>query len=514
MSERINIKWVQGRGRGNSGDMAEMANLNLKRVSGGERLDNDMPEWTVHELPKGIAKKDVEAQLKWLNNQKHKIVVAEAEGFGEEIPIDAKPAGVPEGDQWWQIFVKVPQAWTVTKGLGAVGAITDNGLGSHPFTDPRLVETKIFDPAETDAFGGSHGNPVTGCTVGISPECGVTNYKIAGADGSCSWNDVSNAWLHAKAMGRKVVNTSWGGGSSILLQDTAKKLRDANIAVVVAAGNSAGATAFPANLPTVYAVSALDEGGTIASFSCRGKIDISAPGVNLLTTTSGGGWARFSGTSGAAPIITGLLLLILARNPSWTGVQAMERLKATATPRPPTTDYGAGWPDAARAVGADTTPPPTLPPAGTKPPTPTNLRVTDITPTSYKIHWDQATFTGGINRWEIFGGDYKADQVEAKYNRLDWTCLWWTYGAGPKKQYFRVRAVAGDGTPSDLSAYLDESLPPGTTPPVEPPPPDPVELPADVLLALGTIDDFIATNPPQAEKDLLKSELLELANQL
>jgi hypothetical protein len=389
VSDRINIKWRPGLAAGAKNRVRQ--DRGLRRVPGYELIEAELG-WEVCELPPGLALKEIG----WLMNHPN-VEAVEPEGFGVLIkPVEIRgtgdrgqgtglaegsPASVEAGTEWWQRFVKAPEAWAVTKGLGAVGAITDNGLGPHPFTDPRLVETKIFDLAETDPWGGSHGNPVTGCAVGIAPACGVTNYKIAGGDVRCSWNDVSNAWLHAKAMGRKVVNTSWGGGSSLLLVDTASKLRTAAVAVVCAAGNSGDATQFPGNNRNVYAVSALDEAGNIAGFSCRGKIDIAAPGVGLLTTTSGGGWAHFSGTSGAAPIIAGCLLLILARNPTWTGVQAMEHLMATATPKLPATDYGAGLPNAAKAVGAEeTAPPPVEPPPPPPPePPPVGTDIVDIT---------------------------------------------------------------------------------------------------------------------------------------
>lgn len=366
---RYNVLWDDGK--------AEVANHQAK-LRGMKHIpydEIDKTNWRVYELPPGIAKKSEE----WIRAHPHFGDVFEPEGFGQAIPMvepelghavavsvsDSGMAnGVVEGTEWYQTFVGSPTANTVATGAGITIAVFDNGLSPHPFLDARIGESKLFRTSETNGtLGGSHGNPVTGLVFAIAPNAKATNYKIGSSStASCSWTDVSNAFLYARSQGYEIFNLSYGGGSSLLLQSTLTTCRADGIAIFVSAGNSSTATQFPANHQAVYAISAVSSSGVIAGFSCRGKIELAAPGEGLLTTTSNSSWGHFSGTSGAAPIVSGIAALVLERNPTWTGVQVAEHIRATAAAKLPITDYGSGHARADLAVGATTPPPPPPPP--------------------------------------------------------------------------------------------------------------------------------------------------------
>jgi subtilisin family serine protease len=109
---------------------------------------------------------------------------------------------------------------------------------------------------------------------------------------------------------------------------------------VKSAGNTnGGALTYPGTLASVIAVAATDSNNAIGTFSASGsKIELSAPGVSVLSTTfsgatecSGGFTGVCTGTSMAAPHVTGAAALVKARYPSWSNTTIRSRLQATAT---------------------------------------------------------------------------------------------------------------------------------------------------------------------------------------
>lgn len=83
--------------------------------------------------------------------------------------------------------------------------------------------------------------------------------------------------------------------------------------VVFAAGNDAVGNAVPANYERVIAVGAIGSDGRRASFSNYGSwVDIAAPGVEILSTVTGGGYATMNGTSMACPHVSGVAALVLS----------------------------------------------------------------------------------------------------------------------------------------------------------------------------------------------------------
>lgn len=171
----------------------------------------------------------------------------------------------------------------------------------------------------------------------------------------------------------RVINNSWGGDklTSTWFEQAAKNLKAAGIVEVFAAGNTNGypadgSIANPATLPDVLAVGATTVQGDLAEFSLVGpsridptktKPDVSAPGVGVRSALAGGGYAALSGTSMAAPHVTGTIALMLSANPELTTDQISQILSETADPRTnlryptaPNSGYGAGIINAYEAV--------------------------------------------------------------------------------------------------------------------------------------------------------------------
>ncbi len=111
-----------------------------------------------------------------------------------------------------------------------------------------------------------------------------------------------------------VVNLSFGGGDSPMLDFAVESLADLGLKIAIAAGNSGQSVEriSPAqvNHSNIFTVSAIDSNDRIAFFSNFGTpVDVGAPGVDIPSTYKEGQYAAISGTSMAAPHVAGLLLL-------------------------------------------------------------------------------------------------------------------------------------------------------------------------------------------------------------
>jgi subtilisin family serine protease len=135
-----------------------------------------------------------------------------------------------------------------------------------------------------------------------------------------------------------------------------------DVVIVAAAGNRAGGSVqvgAPATMPGVLAVGGLDaEGVASRESSSEGiSIGIAAPAENLVGALPGGLYAsKWSGTSGAAPLVSGVAALIRAKYPDLTAPQVINRIIMTARDAGipgKDTIYGHGILDAAAAVNAD-----------------------------------------------------------------------------------------------------------------------------------------------------------------
>lgn len=119
-------------------------------------------------------------------------------------------------------------------------------------------------------------------------------------------------------------NNSWGGyGFSQALRDAIEQSINAGILFVASAGNDGldvdAIPHFPSGygLDGIISVAASDHNDRLAGFSNFGlnTVDIAAPGVDILSTLPGGGYGLNSGTSMAAPHVSGVAALLAGRNP-------------------------------------------------------------------------------------------------------------------------------------------------------------------------------------------------------
>lgn len=170
----------------------------------------------------------------------------------------------------------------------------DNGHGSH---------VAGIAGALNNSFG----------VVGAAPAMDFYAIKVLSASGSGFLSDVIEGIDWAIANGMGAINMSLGTSADVQsFHDAVIRARSAGIVQVAAAGNNGGSVIFPAAYPEVMAVSATDQSNAIASFSSRGpEVDLAAPGVKIFSTYKGKNYATLSGTSMAAPHVTGSAALVL-----------------------------------------------------------------------------------------------------------------------------------------------------------------------------------------------------------
>jgi hypothetical protein len=151
----------------------------------------------------------------------------------------------------------------------------------------------------------------------------------------------------------QVANVSFEMLGSSTVSTAAQYFQSNGGVVTFAAGNS-GIFDYSDDDPYVLMVSATDQDDLVPDWSNIGNsIDLSAPGVSILTTVRSGGYGSGTGTSASAPIVASVAALVMSVNPSLTGVEVQDILKQSANDLGPSgwdPSYGWGRVNAASAV--------------------------------------------------------------------------------------------------------------------------------------------------------------------
>ncbi|TDD12241.1 hypothetical protein E1292_02005 [Nonomuraea deserti] len=306
--------------------------------------------------------------------------------------------------EWGVAAVHADKVWSDYKsdGNGVVVGNIDSGVdvshpalagayrgagGTHDYNwyDPTGLCT---EPGPCDAYG--HGTHTMGTMVGSGGIGVAPGARWIAARGCQDYRcgelalALSAQWMLAPtaadgsapdpAKRPNILNNSWSSApGDEWYRDYVRQWVAAGIFPAFAVGNDGsdcGTQHSPGEYPESYAVGAVDQNGTVAWFSSRGeegaadsKPDIAAPGQNVRSSAPGGGYAVQSGTSMAAPHVSGAVALMWSAAPALVGDIAATRdiLDRTAQDRADTTCggtagdnnvYGEGMLDAYRAVGA------------------------------------------------------------------------------------------------------------------------------------------------------------------
>ena len=240
---------------------------------------------------------------------------------------DSNNSSVPAQETPWGIT----RVGGTDNGIGKTAWIIDTGIDpNHP--DLNVNSQRGFNAFRSGKQGRStddrngHGTHVAGTIAAVNNDIGVVGVaagatvvpvKVLGSDGSGTTSGVIAGIEHvaANASVGDVANMSLGGGVSPILDDAILKAAGKGIQFVLAAGNESDYVNnhSPARVEgtNIYTVSAMAKGDKWAYFSNFGNpsIDFCAPGVNIKSTWKDGGYHTISGTSMAAPHVSGILLL-------------------------------------------------------------------------------------------------------------------------------------------------------------------------------------------------------------
>ncbi len=280
-------------------------------------------------------------------------------------------------------LIGLPEAWVFSTGDASPIAIMDTGLAlAHSDLDDK-VWTNVGEIAgnDIDDDGNGYVDDVIGWdfvnddplpqdddnhgshVAGIAAAETDNNYGVAGVtwtnpvmalkvldrDGYGSWEDVAAGIIYAADNGARVLNLSFGGEtSSQTIEDAVSYARAQGCLVVAAVGNNAiqpNPVEYPAALPGVLAVAATTLTDEPWEHSNRGpEVDVAAPGVEIFSTGYTASFYVNSGTSMAAPHVSGLAALIWSLQPSLTAGQVAEVITSTARDvYTPGWDYRSGW---------------------------------------------------------------------------------------------------------------------------------------------------------------------------
>ena len=264
--------------------------------------------------------------------------------------------------QYGLINIRAPQGWDLSRGSSNVTiAIVDTGVDlGHPDLSSKIVGGN--DIVNNDAIAqddNGHGTHVAGIAgavtnngsgvAGVSWGARIMPVKVLNAAGSGTFDDVAAGIIWAADHGAHIINLSLGGvlpQPSLTLENAVNYAAGKGVLLIAATGNAgANFVLYPAAYTNVIAVGATDSSNNLAGFSNFGpELDLVAPGVSIYSTNPGGSYGYLSGTSMAAPFVSGLAAILrgIPGNSAGTVRSIMESTALDLGPAGWDSFYGSG----------------------------------------------------------------------------------------------------------------------------------------------------------------------------
>lgn len=250
------------------------------------------------------------------------------------------------GQQYHHQRIETAAAWNQTRGSAKVTvAVIDDGMD---VMHPELVKQFVapYDAVKKKAGAispGLHGTHVAGLIAGsvdnkkwgagVAPRTKIMPIDVFDDRGLGYTSDLIHGIEHAISANVDIINMSLGSYYySEALNQVIQKAHKRGIVIVAAAGNDGTRKDYyPSSLTSVISVGAVTKTDTSSLFSNKGPhIDLTAPGTDVYSTLPDNRFGPLSGTSMAAPIVSGVAALIKANQPSLSNKQIEKRLFSSA----------------------------------------------------------------------------------------------------------------------------------------------------------------------------------------
>jgi Subtilase family len=283
-----------------------------------------------------------------------------------QAPAPIQPAPTQNAEQYAPDKLKLAEAHRLATGDRIKVAVIDSGVDpSHPDLAGAIIGN--FDAVTGDTAPHPHGTGMAGAIaarrtlMGTAPRVGLLTIRAfsrAGSSPEGTTFSILKGLDWAIDQGARVINMSFAGPPDPRLRDAIIKTSRLGIVLVAAAGNAGPRSppVFPGADPGVIAVTATDIDDALFPGANRGTyISVAAPGVDVLVPGPEGTYQLTTGTSVAAAEVSGVVALMLERNPALTPADVRRILMRTAKslgPKGREREFGSGLVDALAAVQA------------------------------------------------------------------------------------------------------------------------------------------------------------------
>ena len=267
------------------------------------------------------------------------------------------------GSQWHHQVIGSYQAWNYGLGQASVSvAIVDSPFQmDHPDLAANTVSgwDVVANQPVTASAGIAHSTLCAGMAAAVINNglgvAGAANCHVLPININGAISEMYNATIWAANNGVRVVNISWSGGTNAVLEAAGLYLKTNAAGILIMSAVDGNGLLNGPSQPDVYCISMTDSADNFEATMYGPYIDFAAPGYQIYSTTTGGGYATASGCSFAAPLVAGVVAWIFGVNPTLSPDDVINILTNTAVDLGPTgwdQYYGWGRIDFAAAAAA------------------------------------------------------------------------------------------------------------------------------------------------------------------